>query len=114
VENDERVMEIKHGNFFFNKNPNQQNQQQTGGHQQNQPNWNLRNQRNQQQRTYLENTCYNKITQMACFNNQYFDKFDLNTLHSVDFIKKSFIVSLYCNQDFGFNDIKLLIKSDIL
>lgn len=53
VENNERILEIKQGNFFFGKNPNQQNRDQTGGYQQNQQNWNRRqNQRNQQQRAY--------------------------------------------------------------
>lgn len=60
VENNERILEIKQGNFFFTKNPNQQNQQ-SGNYQQNQQNWkykqqnqntNRRPQRNQQQRAY--------------------------------------------------------------
>lgn len=55
VENNERILEIKQGNFFFNKNQNQQQNQ--GGYQQNQQNWNRRNQRGdrhdrQQQRAY--------------------------------------------------------------
>ncbi|KAL4224197.1 Eukaryotic translation initiation factor 3 subunit C [Mactra antiquata] len=62
VENNERILEIKQGNFFFNKGQNQQNNQQNSGYQQNQQNWNKykqkndnsnrRNQRNNQQRAY--------------------------------------------------------------
>ncbi|XP_052799625.1 eukaryotic translation initiation factor 3 subunit C-like isoform X2 [Mya arenaria] len=51
VENNERILEIKQGNFFFNKSGNQQNQQQGGGYQGNQQNWNKssQNRRNQRQ-----------------------------------------------------------------
>ncbi|XP_053376281.1 eukaryotic translation initiation factor 3 subunit C-like isoform X2 [Mercenaria mercenaria] len=47
VENNERILEIKQGNFFFTKNPNQQNRDQSGGYQQNQQNWSKYKQQNQ-------------------------------------------------------------------